>query len=69
LLSVPNIFMRPKEMFKEADEARANFSHNDGDHITMLNAYNAYKMKGDTDWCYKSFLNARSLKCANDIKD
>ena len=30
LLSVPNIFMRPKEAAKAADEAKAQFSHVDG---------------------------------------
>lgn len=39
LLSVPNIFMRPKEAQKDADDARAKFVHSDGDHLTMLNAY------------------------------
>jgi len=42
LLSTPNVFMRPKENQKEADEARAKFEHSDGDHLTCLNAYNAY---------------------------
>ena len=45
LLSVPNIFMRPKEAQKEADDARLRFCNPDGDHLTMLNAYNAYKSK------------------------
>ena len=30
LLSVPNIFMRPKEAAKAADEAKAQFAHIDG---------------------------------------
>lgn len=45
LLSVPNIFVRPKDMQNSADEARSKFVHPDGDHITMLNAYYAYKQK------------------------
>lgn len=50
--------MRPKEAAREADEARNKFAHQDGDHLTMLNAFNAYMSKnGDPDWCYKSFLN------------
>ncbi len=43
MLNVPNVFMRPKEMMKDADESRAKFSHPDGDHLTMMNAYFAYK--------------------------
>lgn len=40
---VPQIFMRPNEARKLADEAKANFTHADGDHLTLLNAYHAYK--------------------------
>ena len=70
LLSTPNVFMRPKEMQKEADEARAKFEHSDGDHLTMLNAYNAYIQKsGNTEWCYKNYLNLRSLKASDDIRE
>lgn len=70
LLSTPNVFMRPKEAAREADEARNKFAHQDGDHLTMLNAFNAYMQKnGDADWCYKSFLNSRSLKAGLDIKN
>jgi pre-mRNA-splicing factor ATP-dependent RNA helicase DHX15/PRP43 len=43
LLSVPQIFMRPNEARKQADEAKAEFAHADGDHLTLLNAYHAYK--------------------------
>ncbi len=39
LLSVPQIFMRPKESQRQADEAKAAFQHADGDHLTLLNAY------------------------------
>jgi pre-mRNA-splicing factor ATP-dependent RNA helicase DHX15/PRP43 len=38
LLSVPQIFMRPKEAQRQADEAKAAFQHADGDHLTLLNA-------------------------------
>eukprot|EP00605_Chrysophyceae_sp_TOSAG23-4_P001956 GSChrysophyteH1.ASY1.ANO1.2167.1 assembled CDS len=33
----------PKEAAKEADAAKAQFAHEDGDHITLLHAYLAYK--------------------------
>lgn len=46
------------------------FTHIDGDHLTLLNAYNAFKQKGDSqDWCYQNFLNFRSLKAADDIRE
>ena len=65
LLSVPQIFMRPKENAKEADRAKAQFAHITGDHITLLNAYQAYEHNGrDSNWCYDNFLQLRSLKIA-----
>lgn len=69
LLSVPQIFMRPNEARKLADEAKANFTHADGDHLTLLNAYHAYKSNGDdSQWCWDNFLNQRSLKSADNVR-
>jgi pre-mRNA-splicing factor ATP-dependent RNA helicase DHX15/PRP43 len=69
MLSVPNVFMRPREAAKAADEAKAKFIHIDGDHLTLLNAYHAYKQSGESaDWCYEHFLNHRSLKAADSVR-
>ena len=43
MLSVPNPFMRPADAKKEADQAKLKFAHIDGDHLTLLNVYHAYK--------------------------
>jgi len=73
LLSVPNIFLRPREATKAADDAKARFAHNDGDHLTLLNAYHAYKQR-DMDgadvarWCHDNFLQLRSLKQADSVR-
>lgn len=40
---VPNCFVRPRDAQKAADEAKARFGHIDGDHLTLLNVYHAYK--------------------------
>ncbi|RMX47490.1 hypothetical protein pdam_00002199 [Pocillopora damicornis] len=37
------VFMRPNEAKKAADEAKMKFAHIDGDHLTLLNVYHAYK--------------------------
>jgi pre-mRNA-splicing factor ATP-dependent RNA helicase DHX15/PRP43 len=69
MLSVPNPFMRPREAAKQADEAKAQFTHVDGDHLTMLNAYNAWKSKDmDQQWAYNNFLNQRSLQSADNVR-
>ena len=52
--------MRPKEAAREADACKAQFSHVDGDHLTLLNAYHAYKQNaGSKDWCFENFINSR----------
>jgi pre-mRNA-splicing factor ATP-dependent RNA helicase DHX15/PRP43 len=33
MLSVPNVFVRPKEAAKAADEAKARFAHIDGERV------------------------------------
>ncbi len=43
---VPNSFLRPRDAQKAADEAKARFAHIDGDHLTLLNVYHAYKQNG-----------------------
>jgi len=36
-------FLRPREAQKAADAARSRFTHSDGDHLTLLNVYHAWK--------------------------
>lgn len=71
MLSVPNCFVRPRESAKEADAARARFSHLDGDHLTLLNVYHAYKhhAAAEKSFCWENFLNARSLFTADNVRD
>jgi len=70
LLSVPNVFLRPRENQAEADSAKRKFVHIDGDHLTLLNAFNAFTIKGmQQDWCWNNFLNYRALKQANDVRN
>jgi pre-mRNA-splicing factor ATP-dependent RNA helicase DHX15/PRP43 len=69
MLSVPQVFMRPREAQKAADEAKARFAHIDGDHLTLLNVYHAWKQAGeDSQWSYDNFLNQRTLKQADSVR-
>ncbi|KAK4594232.1 hypothetical protein RGQ29_018065 [Quercus rubra] len=69
MLSVPNCFVRPKKAQKAADEAKARFGHIDGDHLTLLNVYHAYKQNNeDPLWCYENFINQRVLKAADNVR-
>mmetsp|Transcript_7357 Transcript_7357/g.11638 ORF Transcript_7357/g.11638 Transcript_7357/m.11638 type:complete len:700 (-) Transcript_7357:228-2327(-) len=70
MLSVPRIFVRPPDARKAADEAKDRFAHIDGDHLTLLNVYHAYKQnEGDSkNWCYDNFLSQRSLVSADNVR-
>jgi len=69
MLSVPRIFLRPPDARKEADEAKDRFAHDDGDHLTLLNVYHAFKQnEGSPDWCYENFLSERSLKSCDNVR-
>lgn len=70
LISVPNIFLRPRDQQVLADHAKKKFIHPDGDHLTLLNAFNSFVGKQmNTDWCWDNFLNFRALKQAYDVRN
>lgn len=69
MLSVPNPFLRPREAQREADEAKLRFAHAEGDHLTLLNVYHAYKQaKEDPQWCYDNYVNHRAMKSADNVR-
>jgi pre-mRNA-splicing factor ATP-dependent RNA helicase DHX15/PRP43 len=70
-LSVPQLFMRPRETAKAADTAKAQFSHPDSDHMTLLNAYAAYEATPEREreqWCWDNFINNRSVQSASNVR-
>jgi len=70
MLSVPRIFVRPPDARKAADEAKDRFAHIDGDHLTLLNVYHAYKQNEGIakNWTYDNFLSQRSLQSADNVR-
>ena len=69
MLSVQNVFYRPKEKEEQADKKRARFINYQGDHITLLNVYNEYIKYQTEDWCKENFLHYRNLSKAVEIKE
>ncbi|KAI5868453.1 ATP-dependent RNA helicase DHX8 [Durotheca rogersii] len=70
MLNFPNIFYRPKEKQTQADQKKAKFHDPHGDHLTLLNVYNAWKQSGySAPWCFENFIQARSMKRAKDVRD
>ncbi|CAI5755535.1 unnamed protein product [Candida verbasci] len=70
MLSVPNIFHRPKERAQEADAAREKFIVSESDHLTLCNVFNQFNniKRNPNQWCDKNFLNCKSLLRAREIR-
>uniref|UniRef100_A0AC11EVH3 DEAH-box helicase 8 n=1 Tax=Ovis aries TaxID=9940 RepID=A0AC11EVH3_SHEEP len=52
-----------------ADQKKAKFHQTEGDHLTLLAVYNSWKNnKFSNPWCYENFIQARSLRRAQDIR-
>ncbi|KAK2066777.1 hypothetical protein P8C59_000565 [Phyllachora maydis] len=65
-----NIFYRPKEKQAQADQKKAKFHDPSGDHLTLLNVYNAWKRSGyAAAWCFDNFIQARSIRRAKDVRE
>ncbi|GBF92309.1 pre-mRNA-splicing factor ATP-dependent RNA helicase [Raphidocelis subcapitata] len=65
------VFYRPKDKALHADNAHKAFSRGGvGDHVMLLNCYNAWAEAGfSSAWCAESFVQAKSMKRARDIRD
>eukprot|EP00088_Acartia_fossae_P060368 TRINITY_DN7227_c0_g2_i2.p1 TRINITY_DN7227_c0_g2~~TRINITY_DN7227_c0_g2_i2.p1 ORF type:complete len:1114 (-),score=323.97 TRINITY_DN7227_c0_g2_i2:117-3050(-) len=69
MLSVQNVFYRPKEKQQVADQKKAKFNQAEGDHLTLLAVYNSWKNnKFSSAWCYENFVQQRTLKRAQDVR-
>eukprot|EP00048_Salpingoeca_helianthica_P021580 m.13180 g.13180 ORF g.13180 m.13180 type:complete len:1189 (+) comp6142_c0_seq1:134-3700(+) len=69
MISVQNVFYRPKEKAAQADQKKAKFHMPEGDHVTLLQVYNSWRdNKFSSPWCFENFIQARSLKRAQDIR-
>ncbi|KAB5590392.1 Pre-mRNA-splicing factor [Ceratobasidium theobromae] len=69
MLSVQNVFYRPKEKQAQADSKKAKFHQPEGDHLTLLTVYNGWKAsKFSNPWCYENFIQARSMRRAQDVR-
>jgi pre-mRNA-splicing factor ATP-dependent RNA helicase DHX15/PRP43 len=70
LSAAQNCFLRPKDRKKEASAARDRFLHPDGDQLTLLNVYHAFKSneRQAGRWCSENFINIRSLRSADSVR-
>uniref|UniRef100_A0A0D9WG40 RNA helicase n=1 Tax=Leersia perrieri TaxID=77586 RepID=A0A0D9WG40_9ORYZ len=72
MLSAGNaVFYRPKDKQVHADAARRAFhaAGNVGDHVALLNVYNAWRESGySAQWCRESFVQHRTMRRARDVR-
>ncbi|KAI3464059.1 hypothetical protein Pfo_020722 [Paulownia fortunei] len=69
MIQTGNIFYRPREKQAKADQKRAKFFQTEGDHLTLLAVYEAWKAKKFSGpWCFENFVQSRSLKRAQDVR-
>lgn len=69
MLSVQTVFYRPKEKQQQADQKKAKFHDPHGDHLTLLNVYNAWKTSRYSDpWCFENFIQKRQIARARDVR-
>ncbi|XP_061619857.1 pre-mRNA-splicing factor ATP-dependent RNA helicase DHX15 isoform X2 [Phyllopteryx taeniolatus] len=66
---VPQCFIRPREAKMAADNAKMRLAHRDGDHLTLLNVYVAFKQnQRSSRWCYDNFVSYSSLMAADGVR-
>jgi ATP-dependent RNA helicase DHX8/PRP22 len=69
MLQAQNIFYRPREKQSQADQKKAKFFQIEGDHLTLLAVYEAWKAKNFSGpWCFENFVQSRSLRRAQDVR-
>eukprot|EP01138_Halocafeteria_seosinensis_P016291 gb/GECG01016621.1/.p1 GENE.gb/GECG01016621.1/~~gb/GECG01016621.1/.p1 ORF type:complete len:1218 (+),score=196.26 gb/GECG01016621.1/:1-3654(+) len=69
MLSVEQVFYRPKEKQAQADQKKAKFHMPEGDHLTFLNVYESWKAsKFSNAWCHENFVQSRAMRRADDVR-
>ncbi|XP_056451575.1 ATP-dependent RNA helicase DHX33-like [Gadus chalcogrammus] len=62
LLSVDTVLYNPPARRDEVLAARRKFTSSEGDHMTLLNIYRAFKkVSGNKEWCRENFVNSRNM--------
>ncbi|XP_063842000.1 ATP-dependent RNA helicase DHX33-like [Scylla paramamosain] len=69
MLSSESIFVNPAGKKEQAAIARRKFTSVEGDHITLLKVFRAFKAaKKNKMWCHENFLNFRNLMYATEVR-
>jgi ATP-dependent RNA helicase DHX8/PRP22 len=69
LSGAQTVFYRPKEKQQQADQKKSKFHDPHGDHLTLLNVYNAWKQSNfNNAWCFENFIQARQMRRVQDVR-
>ncbi|MGH0134204.1 UNVERIFIED_CONTAM: hypothetical protein FKN15_054937 [Acipenser sinensis] len=69
LLSVDSVLYNPPSRRDDVLSVRRKFISNEGDHMTLLNIYWAFKnVKGNKDWCRENFVNSRNMALVSEVR-
>ncbi|KAM9320930.1 ATP-dependent RNA helicase DHX33 [Gastrophryne carolinensis] len=69
LLSVDSVLHNPPSKRDEVQAARKKFISSEGDHITLLNIYRAFKNLGkNKEWCRENFINGRNMLLVLEVR-
>lgn len=70
MLSLTNVFYRPKEKQAQADHKKTKFHDPHGDHLTLLNIYNSWKQSGySSAWCIENYIQDRAMRRAKAVRE
>ena len=69
ILSGESILVTPVAKREEALAARKKFASSEGDHITYLKIFRAFKSAQDQrEWCLQNFVNLRQMRFAVEVR-
>ncbi|XP_069082776.1 ATP-dependent RNA helicase DHX33 isoform X1 [Pleurodeles waltl] len=69
LLSVDNVLHNPPSRRDDVQAVRKKFISSEGDHITLLNIYRAFKTLGkNKEWCRENFVNGRNMMLVSEVR-
>ncbi|KAG8587357.1 hypothetical protein GDO81_005643 [Engystomops pustulosus] len=69
LLSVDSVLHNPPAKRDEVQAARRKFISSEGDHMTLLNIYRAFKNLGkNKEWCRENFINSRNMMMVLEVR-
>nr|XP_010589984.1 probable ATP-dependent RNA helicase DHX35 [Loxodonta africana] len=70
MMQIQNVFVIPPNQKSQAIRLHRKFAVEEGDHLTMLNVYEAFiKHNKSSQWCQKHFLNYKGLVRAATVRE